>query len=189
VSRAVGIAALVALGVAAAGARPNPVVQLSTTLGDITIELYPDKAPVTVENFLAYVRAGYYDGTVFHRVVPNFIVQGGGLTPDLVERDGLRPPIRSESDNGLHNAAGTVGMARTSAADSARSQFFINAQDNAVLDRPRALDGVGYAVFGSVTAGMDVVHRIERVKTTVRGPYANIPVEPVLLRSARIMQP
>lgn len=177
------------LGVAAA-AGTRPVVVLSTTLGDITVELYPDEAPITVENFLAYVRSGYYDGTVFHRVVPRFIVQGGGLTSDLEEkRDGLRPPIRTESGNGLRNAPGTLAMARTSTPDSAAAQFFFNLRDNDLLDKPRALDGVGYAVFGRVTAGMDVLHRIEGVKTAVRGLYTHVPLEPVVVRSIRVLGP
>jgi len=189
VRAAVTVLAAVLLGVAAeAGARP--VVVLSTTLGDITVELYPDEAPITVENFLGYVRSGYYDGTVFHRVIPRFIVQGGGLTSDLEEkRDGLRPRIPSESGNGLRNAVGTLAMARTSSPDSAAAQFFFNLGDNDVLDKPRALDGVGYAVFGKVTAGMDVLHRIEGVKTAVQGPYTHVPLEPVVLRSIRVLEP
>jgi peptidyl-prolyl cis-trans isomerase A (cyclophilin A) len=184
-------AALVALGLGlAAPAAANPVVVLSTTLGEITIELYAAEAPIAVENFLGYVRRGYYDGTLFHRVVPGFFVQGGGVTAELEEKhDGLRAPITCESANGLRNVAGTVAMARASAPDSATAQFFINTRDNRALDRDRSIDGVGYAVFGKVTAGMDVVHRIEHAPIVGRGRYPNIPAEPVLIQSARILRP
>jgi peptidyl-prolyl cis-trans isomerase A (cyclophilin A) len=191
VTRHVVGAALIALVLGlAAPAAANPVVVLSTTLGDITIELYAAEAPIAVENFLGYVRRGYYEGTLFHRVVPGFIVQGGGVTADLEEKhEGLRSPIKCESANGLLNVAGTVAMARTSAPDSATAQFFINTRDNRALDRDRAVDGVGYAVFGKVTAGMEVVRRIERAPIVVRGRYPNIPAEPVLIQSARILRP
>jgi peptidyl-prolyl cis-trans isomerase A (cyclophilin A) len=186
---ALRVVVALAVGIArAAAAGGHPVVLLSTSLGDVTIELRPDQAPVTVENFLRHVRAGYYDGTIFHRVVPNFMVQGGGLGRDLVEkREGQGPPIKSESGNGLSNEAGAVSMARMSAADTARTQFFINLRNNPPLDKDKAMDGVGYAVFGKVVAGMDVLRKMAAVRTTVRGPYANIPVEPIVLESARVV--
>jgi cyclophilin family peptidyl-prolyl cis-trans isomerase len=173
---------------AAAAGKGNPMVVLSTTLGDIKVELYPDKAPVTVKNFLDYVKAGYYDGTVFHRVIPNFMVQGGGLTADMTDkREGQKPPIKNESDNGLKNDTGTLAMARTSAPDSATSQFFINVKDNGFLNRESAPDKVGYAVFGKVVDGMDVVNKIVGVKTTTKGPYQNVPVDAVTIKSAKVV--
>ena len=162
-------------------------IRLSTTAGDITLELLPDKAPITVENFVAYVEAGYYDGTVFHRVIPNFMIQGGGLDKDLNEKPGARPAIKNESANGLRNETGTVAMARTSAPDSATSQFFFNLTDNAFLDRTDAADGVGYAVFGKVVAGMDVVKKIESVSTSTKGMHRDVPVEPVVITSAKLV--
>jgi cyclophilin family peptidyl-prolyl cis-trans isomerase len=160
-------------------------ILLSTTMGDITLELAPDKAPITVENFVAYVEAGYYDGTVFHRVIPNFMIQGGGLDKDLKEKAGGRPPIKNESDNGLRNKTGTVAMARTSAPDSATSQFFINVSDNAFLDRTEA--GVGYTVFGKVVEGMKLVEKMGSVNTTSKGVHRDVPVEPIVLNSAKLL--
>ncbi|HWP65211.1 MAG TPA: peptidylprolyl isomerase [Candidatus Limnocylindria bacterium] len=166
----------------------NPMVVLTTTLGDIKIELLPDKAPITVKNFLDYVQAGYYDGTVFHRVIPGFMIQGGGMDADLRDKSGQRPPIKNESSNGLPNTAGSVAMARTSVPDSATSQFFINTVDNAFLNKDKAQDGVGYAVFGKVVEGMDVVKKIEGVKTTSKGPHQNVPVEAVVIQSAKVVR-
>ena len=186
---ALGILAL-ALDVgdsAAAAGKGNPMVVLSTSMGDIKIELYQDKAPVTVKNFLDYVKAGYYDGTTFHRVIPDFMIQGGGLTPDMQEKSGQRPAIKNESDNGLKNETGTLAMARTSAPDSATSQFVINVKNNTFLDREKAPDKVGYAVFGKVVEGMDVVKKIEQVKTGSKGPHQNVPVEPVIIKSAKVV--
>src|SRR5207237_3279805 len=129
----------------------NPVLLIAPSMGDIKIELYADKAPVTVKNFLEYVKAGYYDGTIFHRVIPGFMIQGGGLAPDMQEkREGQKSPIKNESDNGLKNDTGTVAMARTSVPDSATSQFFVNVKDNTFLNKESAQDKVGYAVFGKV---------------------------------------
>ena len=170
-----------------AGAKENPMVTLSTSMGDIKLELYPDKAPITVKNFLDYTKAGYYDGTIFHRVIPGFMIQGGGFTPDMQDkREGQKPPIKNESSNGLKNETGTVAMARTSVPDSATSQFFINVKDNSFLDKEKAQDGVGYAVFGKVVEGMDVVRKIEQVKTATKGPHQNVPVDAVLIKSAKI---
>jgi len=164
-------------------------VALKTSLGDVKLELDADKAPKTVENFVAYVKSGYYAGTVFHRVIPGFMVQGGGMTKDLDEkREGQRPAIENESGNGLENVVGTVAMARTSAPDSATSQFFINVHDNGFLDKGEARDGVGYAVFGKVVEGMDVVKKIEGVQTTRMPPHDNVPVEPVVIESATLVE-
>jgi cyclophilin family peptidyl-prolyl cis-trans isomerase len=172
---------------ASAAGKGNPMVVLSTSMGDIKIELYPDKAPITTKNFLDYVKAGYYDGTIFHRVIPSFMIQGGGMTSDMQEKKGARPPIKNESDNGLKNETGTVAMARTSVPDSATSQFFINVKDNAFLNREGAPDKVGYAVFGKVVEGMDVVKKIEQAKTTSKGPHQNVPVDAVVIKSAKVV--
>jgi len=175
-------------GMAAAAGKGNPMVLLSTSMGDIKVELYADKAPGTVKNFLDYVKAGYYDGTIFHRVIPGFMIQGGGLNADMQDkREGQRAPIKNESENGLKNETGTLAMARTSAPDSATSQFFINVKDNAFLDKDKSQDGVGYAVFGKVVEGMDVVRKIEQVKTATKGPHQNVPVDPVLIKSAKVV--
>jgi len=172
---------------APAAGKGNPMVVLSTSMGDIKIELYADKAPVTVKNFLDYAKAGYYDGTTFHRVIPNFMIQGGGMTADMQEKKGARPPIKNESDNGLKNETGTLAMARTSVPDSATSQFFINVKDNSFLNRESAPDKVGYAVFGKVVEGMDVVKKIEQVKTTSKGPHQNVPVDAVVIKSTKVV--
>lgn len=158
------------------------MVVFSTTLGDITIELYADKAPVTVKNFLAYVDAGFYDNITFHRIVPGFVIQGGGLTENM-ESKSTRSPIKNEADNGLKNQRGTLSMARTQDINSATSQFFINLKDNAVLDH--GARDFGYAVFAKVIEGMDVVDKIAAVPTGNRGMYQNVPVEPIVIQSAR----
>jgi len=155
-----------------------PVVILTTSLGVIKIELDPEKAPISVENFLGYVDDGFYDGTMFHRVIPNFMVQGGGMTADGRKKK-TKAQIKNEADNGLKNLRGTVAMARTQVKDSASSQFFINVVDNAFLDHGGR--DFGYAVFGKLTEGMDVADKIAAVKTR-RG---NVPVEPVLIESAK----
>lgn len=158
------------------------VAQGRTALGTITIALNPEKAPISVRNFLAYVRAGHYDGTVFHRVIPGFMVQGGGFTPELEEKP-TRPPIRNEARNGLRNSRGTVAMARTNDPDSATSQFFVNVRDNHRLDF--GIGGAGYAVFGEVIEGMEVVDRLAMVPTTSRGPHQNVPQVAVVIKKAR----
>ena len=164
----------------------HPVVTMETSLGSIQIELYPQEAPRTVENFLAYVRDGFYDGTIFHRVVPGFVIQGGGFSADMQEKR-TRPPIPNEAANGLKNSRGTLSMARTMDPNSATSQFFINLRDNAALDyRGNSAREMGYAVFGKVVSGMDVVDRIGKVATTSRGPYQDVPVQPVVIESARL---
>ncbi|TMA51135.1 MAG: peptidylprolyl isomerase A [Deltaproteobacteria bacterium] len=177
------------VGLASAAGKGNPMVVLSTSLGDIKIELYQDKAPVTVQNFLEYVKSGYYDGTIFHRVIPGFMVQGGGMTDDMRDkREGQRAAIKNESSNGLKNDTGTLAMARTSAPDSATSQFFISVKDNTFLNKENAADKVGYAVFGKVVEGMDVVKKIEQVKTTTKGPHQNVPVDSVVIKSAKVVE-
>ena len=160
----------------------EPTVVFSTSLGEITIELYPDKAPVTVENFLAYVDAGFFDNTIFHRVIPGFVLQGGGFTEDMNQKT-TRPPIKNEAENGLKNERGALSMARTQDINSATSQFFINLKDNTVLDN--GTRDFGYAVFAKVTAGMDVVDKIAAVPTGNRGRFQDVPVKAVIVQSAR----
>jgi peptidyl-prolyl cis-trans isomerase A (cyclophilin A) len=177
--------AVCVIGVLATGAQAaNPVVVLDTSMGAIKIELFEDKAPITVKNFLSYVDDKFYDGTIFHRVIPNFMIQGGGMEPGLKEKR-AKDPIKNESTNGLSNTRGTLAMARTSIPDSATAQFFINVNDNTFLDRNQARDGVGYAVFGKVIEGMDVVDKIKAVPTGNRGPHQNVPTEDVTIKSAR----
>ena len=160
-------------------------VRLATSLGDIVLDLDHAKAPKTVDNFVQYVKAGHYDGTIFHRVIPGFMIQGGGMKPDLSEKP-TRAPIALESRNGLKNLTGTVAMARTGDPNSATSQFFINVADNAFLDQANSRDGNGYAVFGHVVEGMDVVDKIKAVPTASAGPNQNVPVTPVLIRKATL---
>jgi peptidyl-prolyl cis-trans isomerase A (cyclophilin A) len=161
-------------------------VLLATSEGDITLELDAEKAPKSVANFLQYVKAGFYDGTIFHRVIDGFMIQGGGFTPDMKQKT-TRPPIPIESQNGLKNERGTVAMARTADPNSATAQFFINVVDNPRLDFP-SFDGHGYAVFGRVVAGQEVVDKIRAVPTTTSGMYQNVPAQPVLIRSAKIVK-
>jgi cyclophilin family peptidyl-prolyl cis-trans isomerase len=163
--------------------KKGDTVVLETSLGSIEIQLYKDKAPKTVDNFVKYVNNGFYDGTVFHRIVPGFVIQGGGFTPDGTHKT-TRAPIPLESDNGLSNEKGTLAMARTNDPDSATSQFFINLVDNEFLDYTR--QNPGYAVFGKVTKGMDVVEEIASVTTTTKGTYPNWPVEDVVITKAYI---
>jgi cyclophilin family peptidyl-prolyl cis-trans isomerase len=159
-------------------AEASTIVVITTTLGDITVELDSEKAPISVKNFLAYVDEGFYDGTIFHRVIPNFMIQGGGMTGDMARKE-TRPPIRNEADNGLENDRGTVAMARTAAKDSATSQFFVNVKDNVFLNHGSR--DFGYAVFGHVIDGMDVVDAIAAVRTRA----GDIPVETVSIESVR----
>ena len=163
----------------------NPMVIMSTSLGDIKMELYQDKAPITVQNFLSYVNDGFFDGTIFHRVIPNFMVQGGGLTQDMQQKP-TKAPIKNEADNGLKNDVGTIAMARTGVVDSATSQFFINQADNDFLNHGSR--DFGYAVFGKVVEGMDVVNKIAGVKTGRLGPFQDVPLEPVLINSVRVVE-
>lgn len=171
-------------------ARPDPIenktlrVVVDTNLGQITIELYAEQAPVTVKNFLQYVDDKHYDGTIFHRVIADFMIQGGGFEPGLKEKK-TREPIKNESTNGLANDRGTIAMARTSLPDSATSQFYINTVNNKFLDRANARDKIGYTVFGKVVEGMSVVDQIRRVQTENQGAHSDVPVENVVIRSIR----
>ena len=176
--------ALVSLSCAPAWAQK---VRLATSLGDIVVELDKDKAPKTVDNFVSYVKAGHYDGTIFHRVIENFMIQGGGMKPDMSEKT-TRAPIPLESRSGLSNVRGTIAMARTMDPNSATAQFFINVKDNANLDQPNARDGNGYAVFGKVVEGMDVVDKIRAAPTDSRGPHQNVPVTPITIKTARVVK-
>jgi len=163
----------------------NPKVVLETSKGQIVIELYLQKAPETVVNFLDYVDAKFYDGTIFHRVIPNFMIQGGGFTSDMKRKPG-KGPIKNEADRGLKNDRGTIAMARTGDPHSATAQFFINSANNDFLDhKNKTQQGWGYAAFGKVIEGMKVVDAISAVKTTKRGGYRDVPVEPVVIKSAR----
>ncbi len=160
----------------------NPTVQFKTSQGKFTVELYTKEAPVSVENFLRYVTDGFFDRTIFHRVVPGFVIQGGGLTPEL-EAKQTRAPITNEARNGLKNERGTLSMARTNDVNSATSQFFVNLKDNAFLDHKPG--NFGYAVFGRIAAGMDVIDRIAKVRTGRRKGYDDAPLETVAIESAR----
>jgi peptidyl-prolyl cis-trans isomerase A (cyclophilin A) len=170
-------------GIAAAAGSPakNPVVLVKTSMGDVKIELDPQKAPITVKNFLEYVKSGFYNGTIFHRVIPGFMVQGGGFTVDMQEKK-TRAPIKNEATNGLKNDRGTIAMARMPNPDSATAQFFINVVNNDALNRPLP-DGFGYAVFGRVTSGMEVVDKIAKVKTVTRMGFQDVPEAPVVIKS------
>lgn len=180
---AVATAALLLAG-ASTAQTAAPRVTLATTAGDIVVELAPDKAPRTVENFLQYVRDKHYDGTVFHRVIGNFMIQGGGFDAGLREKP-TRAPIPLEARNGLRNDRGTIAMARTSRPDSATSQFFINVKDNDALNAPSP-DGHGYTVFGKVVAGMDVVDRIRAARTGIRGGMQDVPLDTITIQSATL---
>ena len=184
-----GFVFLILLPVVAAAADPGlrkPVVRLETSKGTIVLELDADKAPKTVANFVEYVKAGFYDGTIFHRVIPGFMIQGGGFTADMQQKT-TREPIVNEAANGLANKRGTIAMARTSDPNSATAQFFINLKDNAFLDKANAQDGAGYCVFGRVTKGMDVVDAIAAVQTATIGGYQNVPMQAVTVKKATLV--
>ncbi|MCP5267310.1 MAG: peptidyl-prolyl cis-trans isomerase [Burkholderiaceae bacterium] len=176
----------------AAAAQASPRVTIKTTKGEIVVELYPDKAPKTVANFLQYTRDGHYDGTIFHRVIGHFMIQGGGFEPGFYQGKfqpkATRAPIELESRNGLRNDVGWIAMARTNVPDSATSQFFINTVDNDGLNHPSP-DGHGYAVFGKVVSGMEVVGAIAGVPTGTVGPFRDVPTEAVLIESVREVKP
>ena len=174
----------IGLGAAAIPALAQKVL-LDTSMGQIVISLDAAKAPKSVANFLEYVKSGHYDGTIFHRVIPDFMIQGGGFDASMNQKP-TRAPIPLESKNGLSNVRGSVAMARTSVPDSATAQFFINIKDNAFLDAAKASDGAGYAVFGKVVSGMDVVDKIWAQPTTTKGPHQNVPVTPVVIRKASV---
>jgi peptidyl-prolyl cis-trans isomerase B (cyclophilin B) len=162
------------------------MITLHTTYGDIVLELDAEKAPLTTANFLAYARERFYDGTIFHRVIDNFMIQGGGFTPDMQQKP-VREPIRNEADNGLRNATGTIAMARTGEPHSATAQFFINVSDNDFLDhRAPTAQGWGYAVFGRVVAGMEVVEKIKGVKTGRSGFHQDVPTESVVIERVSV---
>jgi peptidyl-prolyl cis-trans isomerase A (cyclophilin A) len=161
------------------------MVILSTNMGDIKIETFDKQAPITVENFLAYVKEGFFNGTIFHRVIPGFMIQGGGMTPDMMDK-ATKAPIKNEAKNGLKNERGTLSMARTAVVDSATSQFFINVNENKFLDHGER--DYGYAVFAKVTEGMDVVDRIAAVKTCKKGFHSDVPAEPVVIISVTIQE-
>jgi cyclophilin family peptidyl-prolyl cis-trans isomerase len=171
-----------AQGAAAKGGKP--VVTLTTSLGVIELELDAEKAPITVANFLEYVEAGFFDGTIFHRVIPDFMIQGGGFTADFVQKP-TRAAIKNEANNGLANARGTIAMARTNIVDSATAQFFINLKDNAFLNHSGAGQAFGYAVFGRVIKGMDVVDKIAGVPTGSKGGHQDVPKTNVVIESAK----
>ena len=187
-SRRAACAALLAVGLAhlPAMAQSTPRVKLATSLGDIVLELDAAKAPKTVENFLQYVKDKHYDGTVFHRVIDGFMIQGGGYSAQLKEKI-TRAPIPLEASNGLKNDRGTIAMARTSDPNSATSQFFINVKNNDMLNAPNP-DGHGYTVFGKVVSGMDVVDKIRAVATGVQGGMRDVPTVPVEIRSATVVK-
>jgi peptidyl-prolyl cis-trans isomerase A (cyclophilin A) len=193
------------LSFASAYAAAPVKVQVSTSLGDITLELDADKAPLSVKNFVAYANAGHYNGTVFHRVIETFMIQGGGFTPEMTQKP-VKPPIKLESSNGLKNTRGTIAMARTNVPDSATSQFFINTVDNEFLNYrkfdtdtevqtgrgpqmvPAGTVVDGYTVFGKVTAGMEVVDKIKAVKTGVKNNMQNVPDEAVVIKSVKVLK-
>lgn len=181
------LALLIALLISTAAWAANPKVELKTTMGAIVIELYPENAPKTVDNFLKYVKDGFYDGTIFHRVMPGFMAQGGGFTKGF-EQKPTRPAIRNEAGNGLRNAIGTVAMARTRDPHSATAQFFINVAENDFLDfKSPDEQGYGYTVFGRVTKGMDIVNQMVKVPTTSVGGHQNVPRQPIVIEKARLL--
>ncbi len=163
----------------------NPAVEMKTSQGAIVIELYADKAPKSVANFLQYAKDGFYNGTVFHRVIDGFMIQGGGFTPDMKQKE-ARAAIENEAKNGLKNSVGTLAMARTGDPHSATAQFFVNLVDNLALDYP-SRDGWGYAVFGKVTQGIDIVQKIAKVKTGNAGPHQNVPTTAVVIESVKLL--
>ncbi len=179
------VAFLFALVFALPAVAANPMVEMKTSMGTLVIELYPEKAPKTVENFLQYVKDDFYRGVIFHRVIDGFMIQGGGFEPGMKEKT-TRAPIQNEAKNGLRNEPGTLAMARTSDPHSAAAQFFINLVNNAPLDYP-SRDGWGYAVFGRVVQGLDVVQKIARVQTGNAGAHQNVPTTPVIIESARLI--
>lgn len=165
-----------------------PYVELETTMGNIVIELNQEKAPNTVANFLEYVKSGHYDGTIFHRVIDGFMIQGGGMDANMTEKS-TNDPIQNEADNGLKNEVGTIAMARTSDPHSATAQFFINVKDNSFLNfSGKNQQGWGYAVFGKVTEGMDIVNKIKGVPTGKYGFHADVPTTPVVITHAKVIE-
>jgi cyclophilin family peptidyl-prolyl cis-trans isomerase len=183
----ISIVIVLAVSFAAIGGE-NPRVALETSKGKIVLELYADKAPQSVKNFLVYVDAGFYDGTIFHRVIPDFMIQGGGFTAEMKKKI-TQPPIQNEADNGVRNERGTIAMARTQDPHSATAQFFINTKDNDFLNhKGKSPQAWGYAVFGRVVEGMDVVDAISNTKTVTRGMFRDVPDEPIVITRARRVQ-
>ena len=183
------IGTLLLFGVMSAWGEDNPMVKLETSKGVIVVELHADKAPKSVENFLHYVREGFYDGLIFHRVIPGFMVQGGGFQSGMSQKETTRPPVENEADNGLENDRGTLALARTPDPHSATAQFFINLIDNDFLNhQEKSQRGWGYAVFGKVTEGMDVVDAIAEVKTGQKGPHGDVPTEDIVITSAVVVE-
>ena len=181
------LACVALTGVAGAATPKNPTVRLTTNSGVIELELFRDKAPATVDNFLHYVKSGHYNGTIFHRVIKGFMIQGGGYVYTMQEKP-TRAPIQNEADNGLKNITGTIAMARTPDPHSATSQFFINTVDNVSLDYyAKSAQGWGYAVFGKVTRGMEVVRKIENAATRQLGYFQNVPAKPIVVEKAEIL--
>ncbi len=178
------LAAMTVMGHFAFAAEKNPVVVIDTSAGTIKVELLADKAPATVKNFLGYVDDKFYDGTVFHRVIANFMIQGGGFEPGMREK-ATKEPILNEASNGVGNDRGTVAMARRMDPNSATAQFYINLKDNAGLNKAQARDGAGYCVFGKVIDGMDVVDKIGQAKTGSRQGHQDVPVEDIIIKSIR----
>ncbi len=182
------LALIITTGSTARAERSNPLVKLETSMGEITLELYPDKAPATVANFLQYVKDGFFDGTIFHRVISTFMVQGGGFDAQMNQKP-TKAPIKNEADNGLKNEIYTVAMARTMVPDSATAQFFINLADNQFLNHTaKTPQGWGYAVFGKVVKGQDVVDKIKAVPTTTKGMHQNVPVDAVTIVKATVVE-
>jgi peptidyl-prolyl cis-trans isomerase A (cyclophilin A) len=173
---------------AAETAAKNPVVLIQTNLGSIKLELFPREAPLSVRNFLDYAADGFYGGTIFHRVIPKFMIQGGGFTADMKQKK-TKTPVKNEADNGLKNLRGTIAMARTMVVDSATAQFFINVVDNGFLDhQDKTMKGYGYAVFGKVIEGMEVVDKIAAVRTGVRLRFPDTPLMPVVIESIKVIE-
>lgn len=174
---------------AAEAAPKNPQVALETSKGKIVLELYPEKAPLTVENFLSYVKSGFYEGTIFHRVIQGFMIQGGGFTPEMFPKP-TKPPVANEADKGPRNDRGTIAMARTQDPHSATAQFFINLVNNEFLNhKGKTAQGWGYAAFGKVIEGMDIVDSIGKVQTGAKGEFRDVPVEPVVIQKAKVIGP
>ena len=183
--RGLMVAAIVGCVVFPASAQEKPVYSIKTSVGEIKVETFPKEAPISAKNFDEYVKSGFYDGTIFHRVIPDFMIQCGGFTRDMKEKDSKNAPIKNESSNGLENKKYTLAMARTNVPDSATSQFYINVADNGFLNKAQAQDRVGYAVFGRVVEGQDVVDKIAKVKTASRGGHGDVPVEPIVIESVK----